>query len=232
MVLFCSAPPFEYPDPSTYDYDNTDLSDFTLPSGNVIPIVDRAKAKCLGSIISRDGTGRLDVEVRVVGASRAFGSLSKLVFRSMAVSLAAKREAYVALILVILMYGCECWCLMADLWGKLRRLHHPCVRAICRVMMWHTRKHHITTASILKLSKIRSIETHVRRRQLQWMGHVARMQEHRLLRKLLSSWCGGPGPQRRPGLTYGKGIGAAREYAGVDGGVSWSWRKTEGHGSR
>jgi len=54
LLLFCSAPSSEYTGPSTHD--NTNLSDITLPSGNVIPKV--LKAKYLGSVISRDGADR------------------------------------------------------------------------------------------------------------------------------------------------------------------------------
>jgi len=41
IVLFCAAPPSEYDDPTTFD--DADLSDITLPTGNVIPVVDKAK---------------------------------------------------------------------------------------------------------------------------------------------------------------------------------------------
>ena len=40
LVLFCAAPPSTYTDPDTYD--NTDLCDIILPSGNVFPIVNEA----------------------------------------------------------------------------------------------------------------------------------------------------------------------------------------------
>ena len=73
LVLFCAAPSSTYTDPDTYD--NTDLSDIVLPSGNVIPIV--SKAKYLGSMMSRDSTDDTDVDARITAASRAFGALSK-----------------------------------------------------------------------------------------------------------------------------------------------------------
>lgn len=69
------------------------------------------------------------MEARIAAASQIFGSLSKLVFQSTAVSLPAKREAYVALILAILLYGNERRYVTAELWGKL---HGPPVRA-CHV---------------------------------------------------------------------------------------------------
>jgi len=212
LVLFCAAPPMSYINPHTYD--NANLSDIRLPSGNVIPVVD--KAKYLGSMISRDGTDTVDVVARVAAATKAFGSLSRLVFRSDQVSAAAKREAYVAIVLAILIYGSESWCLTAEMWGRLRRFHHQCARAMCGVSMWHTREYRISTVSVLKVLKLRSIETYIRRRQLQWAGHVARMPPTRLPRMFLTSWCGHPRPQRRPDFTYGESLAAALEYAGIE----------------
>ena len=212
LVLFCAAPPSRYQNPATYD--GADLSDIVLPSGNVIPIV--AKAKYLGSMISRDGTDRVDVEARIGAATRAFGSLSRLVFSSTSISTTAKREAYVALVLSILLYGSEGWCLTAELWGKLRRFHNRCARSMCRITMWHTREYNITTAAVLKVLGLRNIETYVCRRQLQWAGHVARMGMGRLPRRFLSAWCGRPRPQGRPEMTYGATLEAALKFAGVE----------------
>jgi len=167
-------------------------------------------------MISRDGTDGVDVDARITAATKAFGSLSKLVFRSGGVSPAAKREAYVAVVLAILIYGSESWCLTAELWGRLRRFHHQCARAMCRISMWHVQEHRISMRAVLKVLKLRSIETYVRRRQLQWAGHVARMPLSRLPRMFLTGWCGHPRPQRRPDFTYGESLAAALEYAGID----------------
>jgi len=211
LVLFCAAPPSVYTNPHTFD--DADLSDIVLPTGNVIPVVDRAKY--LGSMISRDGTDKVDVEARIAAATRAFGSLSKLVFQSAAVSPSAKREAYVALVMSILLYGSEGWCLTAALWRKLRSFHHRCARRMCRVSMWHTREFRISSASLLKVLGLRNVETYVCRRQLQWAGHVARMGMERLPRRFLSAWCGRPRPVGRPEMTYGATIEAALSFAGV-----------------
>jgi hypothetical protein len=210
-VLFCAAPPSEYEDPDTFD--DADLTDIILPSGNVIPIEDQAKY--LGSMMARDCTDKIDVEARVAAASRAFGSLSSCLFKSPDITLPAKREAYVALVLSILLYGCECWCLTEDLWAKLSAFHHSCARRMCRISMWHTWKSRISSAATLQALGLRSIRTYAVRRQLQWAGHMARMEPHRLPRKLLTSWCFQARPLGRPEFTYGEGLKNALEYARV-----------------
>jgi hypothetical protein len=211
LALFCAAPPSEYDDPATYD--GADLSDILLPSGNVIPVV--AGAKYLGSMMDRDCSDRLDVESRVTAASKAFGALSDCLLLSPHISLPAKREAYVALVLSILLYGCECWCLTADLWAKLSSFHHSCARRMCRITMWHTWKSRITSAAVLQALGLRSIKTYTVRRQLQWAGHMSRMPHHRLPRKLLTSWCYQARPLGRPEFTYGEGLMNALAYARI-----------------
>jgi len=163
---------------------------------------------------SSDWTDVIDADARTRAATKASGSLSRLVFRSDGASPAAKRKAYVAIMLVILIYGSEGWCLTAELRGSLPSFHYQCARAICRISMWHTREYGTSMVSMLKV-KLRSIETHVRRRQLQWAGYVALMPHSRLPRMFLTSWCGYPRPQRRPGFTYGKSLAAALYYAGI-----------------
>jgi len=207
LVLFCAAPPASYLNPDTFD--GADLTDVQLPSGNVIPVVDRAKY--LGSMVSRDGADMIDVDARIAAATKAFGALSKLVFRSNSVSPAAKREAYVAVVMAFLIYGSESWCLTATMWGRLRSFHYQCARVTCNISMWHVREHRISMVSVLNVLKLRSIETYVRRKQLQWAGHVARMPPSRLPRMFLTSWCGHPRPQRRPDFTYGESLMAALE---------------------
>jgi hypothetical protein len=211
LVLFCAAPPLAYKHPPSYD--NADLTDIPLPSGNVVPVV--AEAKYLGSMLTRDGLDSVDVDARVAAATRAFGALAKTVFQSPAVSPLAKREAYVATVLSVLLYGCEGWCMSTALWCKLRRFHNRCTRAMCRVTRWHVREYGITTASMQKAMKLRSIETYVCRRQLQWAGHIARMGPDRLPRQFLTSWCDKP-RTARPFVTYGATLTAALEFAGVD----------------
>ena len=51
---------------------------------------------------------------------------------------------------------------------------------------------------------------------MQWAGHVARMEKHRLPRKLLTAWCRNARPSGRPEFTYGEGLRFALNYAKVD----------------
>jgi hypothetical protein len=111
-------------------------------------------------MMSGDSTDDTDVDARIKAAFRAFGALGKFVFKSRSISVPAKRAAYVALVLFILLYGSECWCLTAELWWKLRTFHRPCTRAMCRINRWHTWKCRITAASVvLQRLGLKSLKT-------------------------------------------------------------------------
>jgi hypothetical protein len=61
-----------------------------------------------------------------------------------------KGQVYVALCLSILLYGSEVWCLREDLFRRLRNFHHRCCRAMCRITIAHTIRHHISSADLFK----------------------------------------------------------------------------------
>ena len=65
------------------------------------------------------------------------------------VTLEGKRAVYTALILSVLLYGSESWVLTEELWGKLRVYHAQCVRGMCRVNRWHTRRYKTSTRVFL-----------------------------------------------------------------------------------
>ena len=53
---------------------------------------------------------------------------------------------------------------------------------------------------------LKPIDEYVSRRQLRWLGHVARMDYERLPRKMLSSWVAAPRPRGAPPMTYRRSI--------------------------
>ena len=118
----------------------------------------------------------------------------------------AKKFVYECIILAILLYGAEHWCLTESLFRKLRVFHARCVRAMCRVNRLHTRVYRIRTSDLLNRLSLQSIDLYVNRRQLRWLGHVARMGPQRLPRKMLTSWVPSKRPRGAPNFTYGRGI--------------------------
>ena len=230
-VLFVAAPPHCYNDPATYD--GADLTNIVFDDGTFMEVV--AIFCYLGSLLSRDCRDDADVANRIEAAGGAFGALRKCIFTSTKLSFASKRAVYSILILTILLYGSESWCLTEKLYNKLRTFHHRCIRAMCRVTRRHTRLHHISTRDLLQRTGLAPIDSYVSRRQLRWAGHLARMDYCRLPRKMLSSWVQHKRPRGAPEFTYGRSLYKALKYANIDVETWWQlaqnrqeWRDTIG----
>ena len=132
------------------------------------------------------------------------------------VTYASKCLAYCTLILTILLYGSESWCLTEALYRQLRNFHACCVRTMCRVTRRHTRTHRISTAQLLTRLGLSTIDTLVTQRQLRWAGHVSRMDYTRLPRKMLSAWVRSKRPRGAPRFTYGRSLRKALKKANID----------------
>ena len=100
--------------------------------------------------------------------------------------------------LTVLLYGAECWTLLqADL-RQLEAFHNRCVRVILDVSRSQQWEERLTTASLHHLCGTESVSTVVLRRRLQWLGHVARMDESRLPKQFLFGWLGKAWPAHSP----------------------------------
>ena len=211
-VLFVAAPSTTYNDPSTYD--GRDLSQIELGNQRFLPVV--SKFCYLGTILTRNCRDDEDVKSRIKAAGNSFGALRKCLFSNPSISFSAKSTVYEGLVLSILLYGSEGWCLTEELFHLLRIFHARSVRSMCRVNRWHVRKHRITTKELLSRVGLKPIDTYVTQRQLRWAGHVSRMSFDRLPRKMLSSWVPSKRPRGAPEFTYGRGLYKALKKVDVN----------------
>jgi hypothetical protein len=206
VVLFFPKPARCYTDKVAFD--GADLSDIDI--GNGEPVTAVQEAKYLGSYATQAGTDLRDVEERISKASQAFGALKYCLFRQRDIATEVKRSVYCGLILAILLFGAEHGCLTAKMVRMLRAFHHRCMRSMCRLnRLWHTRHNHIKTKKTSTPATrpgIQTIETYIARRQLRWLGHVWRMPETRLPKKLLTAWLPQKRPVGRPELTCGQTV--------------------------
>ena len=175
--------------------------------------------KYLGSWITTDGRDDLDVDERIAAAGKQFGALRKCLFASADITPQAKHVVYTTLVLNALLYGGESWCLPEHLHRRLHRFHMDCVRVMCRINRWHTRRQHIRNEHLLNHLQLLPIRSYIDHRQLRWLGHVARMGHERLPRKFLACWCPHARPVGRPLLPYGESVTNALKRAAIDPGA-------------
>jgi len=117
---------------------------------------------------------------------------------------------------------------------KLRVFFHRCVRSMNDVDMEKTRRHRLTSYELQKRMGLRTIESYVSEPALRWLGHVARMAESSLPKKLLAGWhnscdCFPMMGSRRQSLGA-SGEGRKKEEARGVGGASTRWRRLRASG--
>ena len=135
----------------------------------------------LGSTLSK--TTKIDDEVntRLAKASVAFGRLHKNVWNRRGITLETKLKVYRAVVLTTLLYGCETWTVYSRHAQKLNHFHTTRLRKLLNIK-WQDK---IPDTTILIKSNLPSIHTILIKSQLRWAGHVARMPDHRIPKKLL-----------------------------------------------
>ena len=153
----------------------------------------------LGSLIADSGRMDVDVDRRVAQASKAFGALRKSVFLDKSLSLATKRRLYNACVLSVLLYSSECWIPSRKHEKKMNSFHHRCVRTILGISNRQQWSERITMQEVRRRwGDEELVAEKVRKRRLEWLGHVARMPNHRLPKTMLFGWLPQPRPRCGP----------------------------------
>lgn len=167
----------------------------------------------LGSSISDEGNMDSEIDSRIAKASAAFGALSHRVWKAKGIRVATKVRVYQAMVMTTLLYGCETWTCYATHNKWLEVFHQRKLREILHIH-WSD---HITNAEVLERARLSSIEARVRATQLRWTGHVMRMPEDRLPKKVLfGELTRGIRPVGRPKLRYKDTLKQSCMLFGVD----------------
>ena len=148
-------------------------------NGNILNTVD--KFVYLGSTISSTLSLEDELKARIGKAATAFGKLMKRAWENRKLTKRTKILIYQTCVLSTLLYGSEAWTLYADQERKLNGFHMRCLRKILRID-W---KDKVTNTQVLQLANIPSLYQILRHRRMRWLGHVHRMDCHRIPRQLL-----------------------------------------------
>ena len=192
------------------DHNSGDQSDFDVHDGFVS---FSSEFRYLGAIIHHSLTSDTDINKRIAKATAAFGALRGCLFSSKKFNLKDKGKVYTVLVLTILLYGSECWCLREDLFRRLRVFHNTCMRSMCRITMRQVRRHRISNEDLQKRLGIKAFDFYYNTRMLRWAGHLARMPMTRMPRRLLTSWVRNARPRGAPQMTFGRTLNKALKSA-------------------
>jgi hypothetical protein len=119
-----------------------------------------------------------------------------------------KARLYSALVLGILLYGCETWFLREKEFKKIQRFHHDCVRTMLRVNRNQQYRRKIPMSKLFADldHRVRPLRWHYETRLLRWGGHIVRMEKDRLPRMLMTSWVPNSRPIGCPRMTFGRTV--------------------------
>ena len=143
-------------------------------NGQKLQVVD--KFTYLGSTLSRAVHIDDEITARTGKASVAFGRLRTNVWERNGIRLYTKLKVYKAVLLPTLLYACETWIVYQRHAKKLNHFHLSCLRKILKIR-WQDK--------IPGKAKMQSVHTLMKLTQLRWTGHVTRMPDERLPKKVL-----------------------------------------------
>ena len=148
-------------------------------NGQRLKAVDRFTY--LGSTLSRDVVIDDEVDARLAKASSAFGRLSSNVWNRRGITLQTKIKVYRVAVLTTLLYGSETWTAYHRHRAKLNHFHTTHLRKLLGIK-WQDK---IPDTEVLARAGLPSIYSLLIKAQLRWAGHVARMPNNRLPKKLM-----------------------------------------------
>ena len=135
------------------------------------------------SVLSSEANIDNDVSARLSKASAAFGRLTKRLWNDHGIRLATKVAVYKAVVLTTLLYGCESWTLYRRHIAKLDQFHLRCLRRLAHIR-WQDMTPNTT---VLERCEISGVEAFLIAAQLRWAGHVIRMDDQRIPKRVFYS---------------------------------------------
>ena len=148
-------------------------------NGQKLQVVD--KFTYLGSTLSRAVHIDDELRARTAKASVAFGRLRTNVWERNGITIDTKLKVYKAVVLPTLLYACETWTVYQRHAKKLNHFHLSCPRKLLKIR-WQDK---IPDTEVLKKAKMQSVHTLLKLAQLRWTGHVTRMPDERLPKKVI-----------------------------------------------
>ena len=130
----------------------------------------------LGSTLSR--VVHIEVNARI---AKAFCLLRGSIWDRSGIRLDTKLKVYRSVVLPTQLYACETWTVYQRHAKRLNHFHTSCLRKLLKIK-WQDR---IPDTEVLKRAGMQSIHTLLKLAQLRWTGHVTRMPDERLPKKIL-----------------------------------------------
>ena len=168
--------------------------------GEMLEEVDQFKY--LGSVIAAKGDVGEDVTNRVKEGCKVLGALNSVI-RNRSLGMNVKRALYEKVVVPTVLYGSELWGLKKTERNKLNVFEMKCLRSMCGV----TRLDRIRNEEVRERTGVRKeLAVRVDGNVLRWFGHVERMDDERLLKKVVRARVSGRGVVGKPKTVWMDGV--------------------------
>ena len=118
---------------------------------------------------------------QIAKASATFGLLSGSIWDRNRIRFDTKLKVYRSVVLRTLLYACKIWTVYQWHAKRLNHFHTSCLRKLLKIK-WQDR---IPDTVVLKRAGMQSVHTLLKLAQLRWTGHVTRMPDEHLPKKIL-----------------------------------------------
>lgn len=158
------------------------LSEWKMDNDNFQEV---KSCKYLGTTINGNNSIEEEIKERIMAGNRAFFA-SKIFFQSKLISRSAKLRLYAAVIRPVVTYAAETWILRNADVQRLMIFERKILRKIFGPVKQPNGTWRIKyNVELDKIIKHKNIVNHIRALRLSWFGHVYRMDDERLPKKIL-----------------------------------------------
>ena len=167
--------------------------------------------KCLGSHIARGGGVDAEVKHRVKEARKVMGGM-KSVLKCRTLSMDAKTKLYEGVVIPAALYGAETWGMKAEDRRRLDVLEMKCLRSMCGVSLWHRLRNEEIRR---RVGVQRELSSRADMAVLRWFGHMERMEDERMTKRVMVAEVRGVRARGRPRLGWKDGVRRALDVRGM-----------------
>lgn len=184
----------------TRDEENGQMQQNNAPIDGIERV---SEFKYLGSLLTSNNDMKKEVMARIAAGNRCFYSLLDI-YKKREVTRTTKLRIFNAIIRPITTYGCETWTLTKHLRQKLMVFENNILRRIAGPVFdieenrWRRRHNN----ELREVTNQEYITDFISAQRLRWLGHVARMDEERLPKKVFEGGIEGRRPAGRPRMRW------------------------------
>uniref|UniRef100_A0A8D8LKZ5 Craniofacial development protein 2 n=2 Tax=Cacopsylla melanoneura TaxID=428564 RepID=A0A8D8LKZ5_9HEMI len=167
--------------------------------------------KYLGSTISEKGTITEEINNRINTSSRFYNCIKGIIWNKN-VPLKCKRTIYQTYFVPILTYGSETWTVKRKEESRIQAAEMKFLRST----VGKTRRDRIRNENIRSMVGTEKLQNRIEKTRLRWYGHVKRMDDNRIAKKMLELKIEGVRSKGRPRMRYRDMISSDMNKRGQD----------------